>query len=121
MSSASKQKRMAKKAAKNATTSVNNASASENKSNSTSSIKNQTDQDTPDSIAAAVNGLSLESMKNATERTATGVLTSQPMSRDVKIEQYTLSFYGRVLIENATIELNFGRRYGLIGSNGSGK
>lgn len=43
------------------------------------------------------------------------------MSRDVKIESYTLSFHGRLLIEDATIELNWGQRYGLLGANGSGK
>ena len=55
------------------------------------------------------------------ERSAVGVLASQPESRDIKIEQFSLSFHGRVLIENATIELNYGQRYGLLGANGSGK
>ncbi|KXN73564.1 P-loop containing nucleoside triphosphate hydrolase protein [Conidiobolus coronatus NRRL 28638] len=55
------------------------------------------------------------------DRSATGVLASQESSRDIKIESFTLSFHGRLLISNATIELNFGRRYGLIGTNGSGK
>ncbi|EEB05581.1 ribosome biogenesis ATPase, partial [Schizosaccharomyces japonicus yFS275] len=55
------------------------------------------------------------------ERSASGVLVSQAMSRDIKIESYTLSFHGRLLIENATIELNHGQRYGLLGANGSGK
>jgi ATP-binding cassette, subfamily F, member 2 len=100
MSSVSKQKRLAKKAAKSAkkpeeTPAVNGSSAN----------KEVTD------LAAAANGLSLETRKISSERTATGVLASQPRSRDIKIEQYSLSFYGRVLIDNATIELNFGRRY----------
>lgn len=51
----------------------------------------------------------------------TGVLSSIPNSRDTKIEQFSLQFYGQKLIENTTIELTFGRRYGLLGSNGSGK
>ena len=55
------------------------------------------------------------------ERSAVGVLASQPESRDIKIEQFSLSFHGRLLIENATIELNYGQRYGLLGANGSGK
>lgn len=55
------------------------------------------------------------------DRTATGVYTSQERSRDIKIESFSLNYHGRVLIDNATIELNFGRRYGLIGANGSGK
>ncbi|EPX74386.1 ribosome biogenesis ATPase [Schizosaccharomyces octosporus yFS286] len=55
------------------------------------------------------------------ERSASGVLVSQPMSRDIKIDSYTLSFHGRLLIENAVVELNHGQRYGLLGDNGSGK
>lgn len=54
-------------------------------------------------------------------RTSTGVLVSQADARDVKIEQYSLSFFSQVLINETTVELNFGRRYGLIGPNGSGK
>ncbi|KAG0047010.1 P-loop containing nucleoside triphosphate hydrolase protein [Linnemannia elongata AG-77] len=55
------------------------------------------------------------------DRTSTGVLTSQPLSRDIKIESFSLRFHGRELISNTDIDLNFGRRYGLIGANGSGK
>jgi ATP-binding cassette subfamily F protein 2 len=65
--------------------------------------------------------LSLDKLKLNVERTATGVYTSQERSRDIKIDSFSLNFHGRILIDNATIELNFGRRYGLIGSNGSGK
>lgn len=54
-------------------------------------------------------------------RSSTGVLTSEKNSRDVKIELYSLNFYSQVLINESTIELNYGRRYGLIGPNGSGK
>jgi ATP-binding cassette subfamily F protein 2 len=54
-------------------------------------------------------------------RNATGVLTSREDSRDVKIEGFSLSFHGRELISDTTIELTHGRRYGLIGFNGSGK
>jgi ABC-type lipopolysaccharide export system ATPase subunit len=49
------------------------------------------------------------------------VLVSDPQSRDIKIDQYTLSFHGRSLIEGAEISLNYGNRYGLLGENGSGK
>ncbi|KAG2208952.1 hypothetical protein INT47_011092 [Mucor saturninus] len=63
----------------------------------------------------------MSNLKISTDRTATGVYTSQERSRDIKIDSYSLNFHGRVLIDNASIELNFGRRYGLIGSNGSGK
>ncbi len=32
-----------------------------------------------------------------------------------------MSFHGRLLIDTATINLNYGQRYGLLGDNGSGK
>ncbi|OMH85429.1 putative ABC transporter ATP-binding protein [Zancudomyces culisetae] len=69
------------------------------------------------------NGMSeqLKDLKLHADRTATGVLTSQSQSRDIQLESYSLSFHGRNLIQNATVELNFGRRYGLMGANGSGK
>jgi len=51
----------------------------------------------------------------------TGVLASRPQSRDVRIEQVTVSLHGRELIQDAVLQLNHGRRYGLIGANGSGK
>lgn len=51
----------------------------------------------------------------------TGVLASRPASRDVLIEQVTVSLHGRELMRDAVVQLNHGRRYGLIGSNGSGK
>jgi len=54
-------------------------------------------------------------------RSAVGSLASRIDSRDVKIENITLTFHGREILTDATIELNFGQRYGLIGSNGSGK
>jgi ATP-binding cassette, subfamily F, member 2 len=37
------------------------------------------------------------------------------------MDQYTLSFHGRLLIEGAEVSLNYGQRYGLLGENGSGK
>lgn len=55
------------------------------------------------------------------ERVTTGVLASLPASRDVKIISVSLVFHGKVLITDTTLELNFGRRYGLLGENGCGK
>ena len=49
------------------------------------------------------------------------MLVSDVKGRDVKIDSYTLSFHGRLLIEGAEIALNYGQRYGLLGENGSGK
>lgn len=55
------------------------------------------------------------------DRVTTGVLSSVASSRDVKITSASLVFHGRVLITDSTLELNFGRRYGLLGENGCGK
>lgn len=54
-------------------------------------------------------------------RSATGVLVSRPTARDVKIDAFSLIAHGQVLIQDTLIELTIGRRYGMIGSNGSGK
>jgi ATP-binding cassette subfamily F protein 2 len=51
----------------------------------------------------------------------TGVLASRPQSRDVRIDHLTLSLHGKELIQDTTLQINYGRRYGLIGMNGSGK
>jgi len=51
----------------------------------------------------------------------TGVLVSRETARDVKIDAFSLIAHGNVLIQDTMIELTIGRRYGLIGSNGSGK
>ena len=50
-----------------------------------------------------------------------GVLASHPNGRDVHIHQFSLTFYGQDLVVDAKLELNHGRRYGLLGLNGSGK
>lgn len=55
------------------------------------------------------------------DRVTTGVLSSTPTSRDVKITSVSLVFHGRVLIQDSTLELTYGRRYGLLGENGCGK
>ena len=55
------------------------------------------------------------------DRVTTGVLASLASSRDVKINAASLVFHGKVLITDTTLELNYGRRYGLLGENGCGK
>jgi ATP-binding cassette subfamily F protein 2 len=57
----------------------------------------------------------------AENRSAIGALTSRSDSRDLKIESIVLTFHGRELLSDTTLELNYGNRYGLIGPNGSGK
>ena len=49
------------------------------------------------------------------------MLVSDSQSRDIKMDQFTSSFHGRLLNEGAEISLNYGNRYGLLGENGSGK
>ncbi|KAI8059926.1 P-loop containing nucleoside triphosphate hydrolase protein [Gilbertella persicaria] len=103
--SASKAKRLAARAAKKG-----GSTKSSGKNTPITASENNSTED-----------LTLETLKIHAERTATGVYTSQERSRDIKIDSFSLNFHGRVLIDNASIELNFGRRYGLIGANGSGK
>ncbi|KAL1625865.1 ABC transporter ATP-binding protein arb1 [Neofusicoccum ribis] len=55
------------------------------------------------------------------DRVTTGVLASLAASRDVKITSASLVFHGKVLFNDTTIEVNYGRRYGLLGENGCGK
>ena len=43
-------------------------------------------------------------------RTASGVLVSEARARDIKIQQFSLSFHSKILVEDSTIELNYGRR-----------
>ncbi|KAJ9627220.1 ABC transporter ATP-binding protein arb1 [Taxawa tesnikishii (nom. ined.)] len=55
------------------------------------------------------------------DRVTTGVLSSLQQSRDVKITSASLTFHGKVLFNDSTIEVSYGRRYGLLGENGCGK
>ena len=54
-------------------------------------------------------------------RSCTGVLASHPQSRDVKIENFSITFHGVELLVDTKLELNCGRRYGFVGLNGCGK
>jgi len=101
--------------------------------------------DNVDDLKAAINGLAKQGSTNGTSlskqastngtangkeepsdssvynRTAQGLLNSLPTSRDIKIGTFSLNFHNKLLIEDANIELNYGRRYGLIGQSGTGK
>jgi ATP-binding cassette subfamily F protein 2 len=48
-------------------------------------------------------------------------LLSHPESRDLHLGQISLRYHGAELLIDADVELNRGRRYGLLGQNGSGK
>ncbi|CAK5272986.1 unnamed protein product [Mycena citricolor] len=119
--SASKQKRLAEKAAKKAATGGDGSTTG----TPTFGSRDGSSANTPlTSVTAANSTEDLTSMAKlalATDRSATGVLVSDVKGRDIKIDSYTLSFHGRLLIEGAEIALNYGQRYGLLGANGSGK
>ena len=53
--------------------------------------------------------------------TCTGALRKQCTWNDIIIDSFTLSFFGKELISDSTFQVSAGRRYGLVGSNGSGK
>ncbi|KAH7837453.1 hypothetical protein Vadar_014042 [Vaccinium darrowii] len=70
---------------------------------------------TVDDVSNGVDSLQIS------DRTCTGVLCSHPLSRDIRIESLSLTFHGHDLIVDSELELNYGRRYGLLGLNGCGK
>lgn len=65
--------------------------------------------------------LDLEARINAEARSCTGTLAVHARSRDIKIATFSITFYGSEMLQDTTLELNCGRRYGLIGLNGCGK
>ncbi|CAL8464135.1 g3670 [Coccomyxa elongata] len=68
-----------------------------------------------------ISGTANEKSILESQRAVTGVLTSRPTSRDIKIDGFSMGLNGVELIQDCSIELTIGRRYGLIGANGSGK
>jgi hypothetical protein len=42
-------------------------------------------------------------------------------SKDVKVQSFSISLFGKQLFDDQTLELTYGHRYGLIAQNGSGK
>ncbi|EST06085.1 ABC transporter-like protein [Kalmanozyma brasiliensis GHG001] len=116
--SASKAKRQAEKAAKAAAKGDKSS-----KSSSKSGTTNGTSETPMTNLSAnsSVEELNMKKLAIATERNASGVITSDKQSRDIHIDNFTMSFHGRLLIDTATINLNYGQRYGLLGENGSGK
>ncbi|GFR51279.1 hypothetical protein Agub_g13637 [Astrephomene gubernaculifera] len=90
-----------------------------------------TDTDGTPMMSANVSTVNLQalaaskSMKDLTVvdtgRSCTGVLASHPQARDVHISSFTLLYHGHDLLVDADLELNYGRRYGLLGPNGCGK
>ena len=143
MVSASKAARQAKRAEdgkdkkKTVTSKLSSKAASQNGSSASSVNGDETppllDGDgnpLPDDEQPATTNEKMKDVKKLTEqmdkhglsdRVTTGVLASLATSRDVKINSASLVFHGKVLITDTTLELNYGRRYGLLGENGCGK
>eukprot|EP01134_Creolimax_fragrantissima_P002013 CFRG2013T1 len=60
-------------------------------------------------------------MHYATKDAAANTTNKAALSRDIKIENFDLSHYGKVILQNAEVTLAYGRHYGLVGRNGIGK
>ncbi|AMD22429.1 HGR090Wp [Eremothecium sinecaudum] len=117
--SSSKAKRDAKKAEREA----KKAAAGKTTTTAKRSAKKK-DEDVDESEAAAeeIAKLKLQQDKDGiSDRVVTGVLDSLQTSRDIKMSSVSLLFHGKVLIQDSQLELNYGRRYGLLGENGCGK
>lgn len=115
--------RLSSKAGSKAASTANSEESSVNGDDGPSMI----DADEED---AATGADKMEKVKKLTEqmdqyglsdRVTTGVLASMEQSKDVKITSASLVFHGKVLITDSTLEVNYGRRYGLLGENGCGK
>lgn len=65
--------------------------------------------------------LEADARLNAEARSCTGGLAVHPRSRDIKIDNFSITFHGCELIHDTLLELSCGRRYGLLGLNGCGK
>ncbi|KAF2638870.1 hypothetical protein P280DRAFT_64340 [Massarina eburnea CBS 473.64] len=125
MVSASKAARQAKRVAdgkepkKTAASKVSSKAASKNASKA-SSVNGDGEEDLE--INEEVKKLTMQEDKHGlSDRVTTGVLSSLEASRDVKITSASLVFHGRVLFNDTTLEVNYSRRYGLLGENGCGK
>lgn len=70
---------------------------------------------------AKSSGASPDVVTKSSHRSCTGVLSSHRLSRDIHLERLSITFHGAELLTDATLELNCGRRYGLVGLNGSGE
>ncbi|XP_016388811.1 ATP-binding cassette sub-family F member 2-like [Sinocyclocheilus rhinocerous] len=73
----------------------------------------------PLDVAALTKELDEFEMRKMEARAVTGVLASHPNGTDVHISSLSLTFHGQELLSDTSLELNSGRRYGLIGLNGT--
>lgn len=113
MSSSSKLKRQAKRAEKGKKTVVVKTSAVQDKEielNGNGLELNLTEEE------KLVRRLERDLDLNAKARAVTGVLGVSPKSRDIKIDNFSIMFHGFEILTDTKLELNCGRRYGLIGA-----
>ncbi|KAG4074979.1 hypothetical protein HA402_014558 [Bradysia odoriphaga] len=97
--------------------SVNGGSTDASKTNGTTN--GQPVELTEEEILCAK--LEEEARISAEARSCTGTSAVHPRSRDIKMSNFAITFFGSELLQDTTLELNCGRRYGLIGLNGCGK
>lgn len=114
MSSVSKQKRQAKRADKDKKNAAKPKTASK-------IIEDNVDESLLTEEEKLVRKLERDLDLNAKARAVTGVLGVSPKSRDIKIDNFSIMFHGFEILTDTKLELNCGRRYGLIGLNGCGK
>ena len=74
-------------------------------------------------LAAGAEGkdLTAEQLRVAAARATTGVLACEDGARDLKFDSFSVMVGGNPLVQDCSVELNQGCRYGLVGTNGSGK
>lgn len=74
-------------------------------------------------VEGADTGGGLQKLDEGTLKFAvcTGVLASRFDSRDIKVDSFSISLFGKQLFEDQKLELTYGHRYGLVAQNGSGK
>ncbi|KAK2860679.1 hypothetical protein Q7C36_004845 [Tachysurus vachellii] len=77
--------------------------------------------ETNEELSALAKELDEFELRKIEARAVTGVLASHLNSTDVHISSLSLTFHGQELLSDTSLELNSGRRYGLIGLNGTGK
>jgi len=72
--------------------------------------------------ATAIEKLRAEqALESAQNRTTTGVLKETEHTNNLHIHALSITYYGRILINDTQLELNSGHRYGVMGPNGCGK
>lgn len=117
MPSDSKKKEMQRKkdAQKNRGKATGAVKKEDKAENGTNGVKEMTEEE------LLCQKLEEEARINADARSCTGSRAVHPRSRDIKIENFSITFFGAELLQDTMLELNCGRRYGLLGLNGCGK